>query len=502
MHKLSFEHKKRPSIDDVDEQDFTNRKTRNRNFDNEETQLLIKLWGDPKTQLTLLTTHKKHEIYAKIAERMQMHGYDRSTEEVSYKLKNIKCLYNRLKKDIETNNLQTYPWKHYDAIDKILSRPVFKLPNPVLTPPNLNIRHVDGKSHKSQFLLLPEEDLVLCQIKDEPNDFNDNEILEYHKNKKPVGSILECQNVKETSVSFDNGISEYQIKEEPLDLIDDGIDEDVEKCIEVFETPRKKQKTNLLEEILLPEPKLVGRKILINIPTKPTSIQSNVNHYNKVLASVPSTSYVKEKVTIDTTVPANSSVKTIKIPVLPYLSKAGSSKYIVNSTVTTSKSSQRTTNTIPIQSLSSDNTVIETNNSNLKARPSGSLHLQHELSQHNISILQLNHAKQNHIGSTFIQNVIPLLEAEAQAEYSSSSTSKNPSQPVPGTSTHSFNKNLATIVEIEKKRLKIEYSRLAIEKERLKIESERFEFKKTNYNEVLLLLKSIVIIKKPTEDSS
>lgn len=496
MHNLSFEYKKRSSIVDVDEQDLTNKKSRNRNFDNEETQLLIQLWGDPKTQLTLLTTHKKHEIYAKIAERMKMHGYDRSTEEVSYKLKNIKCLYNRIKKDIETNHLQTYSWKHYDAMDKILGRPIFKLPNPVPKPPNLNIRYVDGGSHKSQVLLIPKEESVLCKIKDEPNDINDNEILQCQKNNIHVGSKLECQNVKETSVSIDNGISEYQIKEEPLDLIDDGIDEDVEKFIELFETPQKKLKTNLLEKIKPPKSKLVGRKILINIPTRPTSIQSNVKDCNEVLASVPSTSYTKEKVTIDTTVLANSSVKTIRIPILPYLSKACSSKSIVNSTVTASTSSQRTT-IIPTKSLLS-------NNSNLKARLSGSLHLQHELSQQNISILQLNHAKQNLIGSTLIQNVIPLLEVEAQAESenSSSSTPKNPSRPVPGTSKQSFNKNLVAIVEIENKRLKIEYNRLAIEEERLKIESERFEFKKTNYNEVLLLLKSIVAIKKPTEDTS
>ena len=502
MNNPSFENRKRPSIIDVNEQDEPSRKSRNRNFDNEETQLLIQLWGDPKMQLTLLTTHKKQQIYVKIAERMKMHGYNRSTEEVCYKLKNIKCLYNRIKKDIESNNPQTFQWLHYDAMDKILSRSVFKLPNPVPNPPNLYIHHADDGSHNSQVLVMPKEELLMCNIKDEPNDINDNEILDCQKNDEPVGSLLVCQNKKKTSVSIDNGISDYQIKEEPLDIIDNGIEEDFENVLQVFETPQNKHKCILNKDIITTESKLIGRKIQINIPKQPTSIQSDVNSNEEVRDSIPSTSYANEKVTINATVPSNI-VKTVRIPIIPYLSNnACSSKSFNNSTVTASTSSQRS-NIIPIQSLSSDNIDAGTNNSNLNARLSRSLKQQHQLSQHNISILQLNHAKQSPIGSTLIKNVIPLLEAEAQAEFeNSSSTTKNLSQLVPVSSSPSFNKNLTTIVEIEKKRLKIECNRLAIEEERLKIESERFEFKKQNYNEVLSLLKTFVAMKKPTEDAS
>ncbi|CAO1442487.1 unnamed protein product [Diamesa tonsa] len=422
---------------------------------------------------------------------MKMYGYDRTTNEVSYKLKNIKCFYNRIKKDIEANNLQSYPWQHYDAVDKILSRPLFKLPNPVPTPPNLNIHHVNEESQKN-----------------EPNDINDNETSNCQQKENPVGSLLVCQKENETGLLINNVISDYQIKEEPLDIIDNGINDDIidngtnddiVKGLQVFEAQLNKHTSNLKDDIQLPVSKLVGRKIQINIPKRPTSIQLNVNNSNEVFTSVPSTSYAKEMVTTDATVPSNI-IKTIRIPIIPYLSNnACSSKSVGNSTVTASTSSQRPT-TVSIQSLSSNNADTKSSEPILSAKLSSSLKQQHELSQHNISILQLNHAKQNPISSTFIQNVIPLLEAEAQTESEnlSSSTPENPSQPVPGTSSPSLDKNLTTIMEIENKRLKIECKRLAIEEERLKIELERFEFKKTNSDAVLLLLKSILATKQPT----
>lgn len=68
---------------------------RNPNFDSEETKLLIQLWGDPQVQRALITTHKKHPVIAKIAEKMRAFGYQRSTEEINTRIKNLKCLYNR-----------------------------------------------------------------------------------------------------------------------------------------------------------------------------------------------------------------------------------------------------------------------------------------------------------------------------------------------------------------------------------------------------------------------
>uniref|UniRef100_A0A182PGC9 Myb/SANT-like DNA-binding domain-containing protein n=1 Tax=Anopheles epiroticus TaxID=199890 RepID=A0A182PGC9_9DIPT len=98
---------------------------RNPNFDCEETKLLISLWGDPQVQRTLITTHKKHPVIAKLAERMREYGYNRSTEEINTRIKNLKCFYNRIKKDLETGVINEPSWKHFQAMDEILTRPVF-----------------------------------------------------------------------------------------------------------------------------------------------------------------------------------------------------------------------------------------------------------------------------------------------------------------------------------------------------------------------------------------
>uniref|UniRef100_A0A182MIR4 Myb/SANT-like DNA-binding domain-containing protein n=1 Tax=Anopheles culicifacies TaxID=139723 RepID=A0A182MIR4_9DIPT len=98
---------------------------RNPNFDCEETKLLISLWGDPQVQRTLITTHKKHPVIAKLAEKMREYGYNRSTEEINTRIKNLKCFYNRIKKDLETGVIKEPSWKHFQAMDEILTRPVF-----------------------------------------------------------------------------------------------------------------------------------------------------------------------------------------------------------------------------------------------------------------------------------------------------------------------------------------------------------------------------------------
>ncbi|XP_059607357.1 uncharacterized protein LOC132255373 [Phlebotomus argentipes] len=98
---------------------------RNPNFETEETKLLISLWGDPKVQKTLITTHKKHPVIAKLAESMRTYGYYRSPTEINTRLKNLKCFYNRIKKDMEMGVINQPTWKHYDAMDEILNRPIF-----------------------------------------------------------------------------------------------------------------------------------------------------------------------------------------------------------------------------------------------------------------------------------------------------------------------------------------------------------------------------------------
>ncbi|XP_062556197.1 uncharacterized protein LOC134221033 [Armigeres subalbatus] len=99
--------------------------SRNPNFDYDETKLLITLWGDPQVQKTLITTHKKHPVIADLAKKMREHGYNRSTEEINTRIKNLKCFYNRIKKDMASGIINQTTWKHYSEMDEIISRPVF-----------------------------------------------------------------------------------------------------------------------------------------------------------------------------------------------------------------------------------------------------------------------------------------------------------------------------------------------------------------------------------------
>lgn len=109
---------------------------RNPNFDTDETKLLIQLWGDPKVQRTLITTHKKHSVICQLATQMQEYGYYRSPEEITTRIKNLKCFYNRLKKEMDAGQPQSEPsWRHYTEMDAIMTRPIFSVrPNEVPQP--------------------------------------------------------------------------------------------------------------------------------------------------------------------------------------------------------------------------------------------------------------------------------------------------------------------------------------------------------------------------------
>ncbi|XP_046808870.1 myb-like protein P [Lucilia cuprina] len=108
---------------------------RNPNFDTDETKLLIQLWGDPKVQRELITTHKKHVVISQLSAKMEEYGYYRSPEEITTRIKNMKCFYNRLKKELESNKGMDPSWRHYAEMDAIMTRPIFSVrPNEVPAP--------------------------------------------------------------------------------------------------------------------------------------------------------------------------------------------------------------------------------------------------------------------------------------------------------------------------------------------------------------------------------
>ncbi|XP_026473804.1 probable serine/threonine-protein kinase DDB_G0267686 isoform X2 [Ctenocephalides felis] len=95
---------------------------RNPNFGDEETKCLISLWGNPTVQRTLITSHKKSPIINTLAVLMQQRGYYRSPDEINTRLKNLKCCYNRIKKDLDGGILNNSKWLHFKAMDAILGK--------------------------------------------------------------------------------------------------------------------------------------------------------------------------------------------------------------------------------------------------------------------------------------------------------------------------------------------------------------------------------------------
>jgi hypothetical protein len=170
---------------------------RNPNFDSEETKLLIQLWGDPQVQKTLVTVHKKHPVISKIADKMRLHGYNRTTEEINTRIKNLKCLYNRIKKDLDSGLLNEPSWKHYNAMHEIISRPIFG--NSVQMPPNQKIVI-------SPSIVSNNECSMDFQIKEEEED--DNDSMDYDEQELRPEDLLTVEEER---------IDNIPIKSEPTD---------------------------------------------------------------------------------------------------------------------------------------------------------------------------------------------------------------------------------------------------------------------------------------------
>ncbi|XP_060522086.1 uncharacterized protein LOC132699416 isoform X2 [Cylas formicarius] len=103
----------------------TQPKKRTSNFREDETKLLIQLWGSPQVQNKLYLTHRKAPVMRLIAANMQKHGFHRTPDEIKTRIRNLKCLYHRIKKSTTTGTgIGTVDpdWPHYKAMDEILSK--------------------------------------------------------------------------------------------------------------------------------------------------------------------------------------------------------------------------------------------------------------------------------------------------------------------------------------------------------------------------------------------
>ncbi|XP_053688801.1 uncharacterized protein LOC128738019 [Sabethes cyaneus] len=188
---------------------------RNPNFDCEETKLLISLWGDPKVQKTLVTTHRKNPVIAKLASKMREYGYNRSTEEINTRIKNLKCFYNRIKKDLETGVINETSWKHFQSMDDIMTRPIFGN-NQQLSSKETGAGSSSAKSNQ----ISDQVEVKLEMVTDDDKEIRTEELL---KNAEQVE--LKEPNLlipKDEPVDADN---EEDDPNDP-DFVNDGDDED------------------------------------------------------------------------------------------------------------------------------------------------------------------------------------------------------------------------------------------------------------------------------------
>lgn len=103
----------------------TLQKKRTTNFREDETKLLISLWGSPAIQNKLYLTHRKAPVMRLLAANMQQRGFYRSPDEIKTRIRNLKCLYHRIKRTMVTGSgIGTVDpdWPHFKAMDAILGK--------------------------------------------------------------------------------------------------------------------------------------------------------------------------------------------------------------------------------------------------------------------------------------------------------------------------------------------------------------------------------------------
>lgn len=107
----------------------TVQKKRTTNFREDETKLLIQLWGSPHIQNKLYLTHRKAPVMRLLAATMQQRGFYRTPDEIKTRIRNLKCLYHRIKRSMACGTgIGTVDpdWPHFKAMDAILNRPPMK----------------------------------------------------------------------------------------------------------------------------------------------------------------------------------------------------------------------------------------------------------------------------------------------------------------------------------------------------------------------------------------
>lgn len=196
---------------------------------------------------------------------MREHGYNRTPEEINTRIKNLKCFYNRVKKDMEIGVTTTSNWKHYDDMDEILSRPIFGN-NARMQENNIQSESQSSQSPKDSVAHLVEPEM---RIKEENMTDDDGK----------------C-GIEIAASSSNNDL--IIPKDEPLDIddgnlldseMDDDFDDDFAESNDESQVPPSKM-ARISNEISLnnlpPLDKLQSRPVEIKLIETPNSTQNRV----------------------------------------------------------------------------------------------------------------------------------------------------------------------------------------------------------------------------------
>ncbi|GLV35058.1 SET and MYND domain containing arthropod-specific member 4 [Carabus blaptoides fortunei] len=180
----------------------TLQKKRTTNFREDETKLLISLWGSPVIQNKLYLTHRKAPVMRLLAANMQQRGFYRSPDEIKTRIRNLKCLYHRIKRTMVTGSgIGTVDpdWPHFKAMDAILGK-----------------EGIQQKQEKKMGVVNKEENLlegprcedikqeVELDINDDMESWAGNESIggsDYEEHHIPQTSLIKTMSVPETPQS-------------------------------------------------------------------------------------------------------------------------------------------------------------------------------------------------------------------------------------------------------------------------------------------------------------
>ncbi|XP_028810068.1 uncharacterized protein LOC114764537 isoform X2 [Denticeps clupeoides] len=87
-----------------------------------ETLILLELWGDEKMQQNLRRCPHNGHIYSEISEKLNAHGYSRTSEQCHTRIKRLKLSYRQCRDTMNLPEDKRVDFKFYDLLDEILKK--------------------------------------------------------------------------------------------------------------------------------------------------------------------------------------------------------------------------------------------------------------------------------------------------------------------------------------------------------------------------------------------